>query len=152
MPLCVWRSCETPLDRSYTSLGPPQLLHLSESDSLPCKGSTVGERMHTQLLTKDQIDAHLEKLDRQIKEIEIELETDEIFGVMDEPKRTQESPRIQTNELEAPNILGIIDERSKRLQVPLRFQSNKLESRDIVEPKRLLEPPGPNELEKPRSI
>ena len=107
----------------------------------------MGERMHTQLLTKDQIDAHLEKLDRQIKEIEIELETDEIFGVIDEPKRTQESPRIQTNELEAANILGIIDERSKRLQEPLRFQSNKLESRDIVEPKRLLEPPGPNELE-----
>jgi len=83
VPLCVWRSCETPLDRSYTSLGPPQLLHLSESDSLPGKGSTVGERMHTQVLTKDQIDAHLEKLDRQIKEIEIELETDEIFGVID---------------------------------------------------------------------
>ena len=89
------------------------MLQLSESDSLACKGSTMGEHMLTQLLTKDQIDAHLEKLDRKIKE----LETDGILGIIDEPKRTQEPPRIQTNELETSDMLDIIDE-PKRTQDP----------------------------------
>ena len=95
------------------------MLQLSESDSLACKGSTMGEHMLTQLLTKDQIDAHLEKLDRKIKE----LETDGILGIIDEPKRIQEPPRIQTNELEASDILDIIDE-PKRTQEPPRIQTN----------------------------
>jgi hypothetical protein len=50
----------------------------------------MGEHMLTQLLTKHQIDAHLEKLDRQIKQ----LEADDISDIIDEPKRIQEPPRI----------------------------------------------------------
>jgi hypothetical protein len=122
------------------------MLQLSESDSLGCKGSTMGERMHTQLLTKDQINAHLEKLDRKIKE----LETDDMLGVIDEPKRIQERPRIQLNKLETSEILDLIDERSKRLHKPPRIQSNELGTGDILaiieEPKRPQEPPR-NELE-----
>ena len=71
-----------------------QMLQLGKSDSLACKGSTMGEHMLTQLLTKDQIDAHLEKLDRKIKE----LESDDILDIIDEPKRIQKPPRIRTNE------------------------------------------------------
>jgi len=119
---------------------------LSESDSLACKGSTMGEHMLTQLLTKDQIDAHLEKLDRKIKE----LETDDMLGVIDEHKKIQEHPRIQLNKLETSDILESIDERSKRLQKPPRIQSNELGASDILaiieEPKRPQEPPR-NELE-----
>ena len=126
----------------------PQMLQLSKSDSLACKGSTMGEHMLTQLLTKDQIDAHLEKLDRKIKE----LETDGILGIIDEPKRIQEPPRIQTNELETSDILDIIDE-PKRTPEPPRIQTNELEASDILdiidEPKRTQEPPRiqTNELE-----
>ena len=116
------------------------MLQLSESDSLACKGSTMGEHMLTQLLTKDQIDAHLEKLDRKIKE----LETDGILGIIDEPKRIQEPPRIQTNELEASDILDIIDE-PKRTPEPPRIQTNELETSDMLdiidEPKRTQDPP-----------
>ena len=116
------------------------MLQLSESDSLACKGSTMGEHMLTQLLTKDQIDAHLEKLDRKIKE----LETDGILGIIDEPKRIQKPPRIQTNELEASDILDIIDE-PKRTQEPPRIQTNELETSDMLdiidEPKRTQDPP-----------
>jgi hypothetical protein len=126
----------------------PQVLQASESDSLAFRGSTMGERMHAQLLTKDQINAQLERLDQKIKE----LETDDILGVIDEPKRAQESQRIQLNKLEASNILDIIDERSKRIQGPPRIQSNDLETSDILaiieEPgKRIQEPPRPSELE-----
>ena len=130
--------------------------------------------MLTQLLTKEQINAQLERLDRKIKE----LETDDILGVIDEAKRTQEPPRIQLNKLGTNDILDIIDERSKRLQKPPRIQSNELETCDVldivVEPskgiqeppritnkletsdipdilgepsKRLQEPPRPDELE-----
>ena len=108
----------------------------------------MGEHMLTQLLTKDQIDAHLEKLDRKIKE----LETDGILGIIDEPKRIQKPPRIQTNELEASDILDIIDE-PKRTHEPPRIQTNELEASDILdiidEPKRTHEPPRiqTNELE-----
>ena len=116
------------------------MLQLSESDSLACKGSTMGEHMLTQLLTKDQIDAHLEKLDRKIKE----LETDGILGIIDEPRRIQKPPRIQTNELEASDILDIIDE-PKRTQEPPRIQTNELETSDMLdiidEPKRTQDPP-----------
>jgi hypothetical protein len=116
------------------------MLQLSESDSLACKGSTMGEHMLTQLLTKDQIDAHLEKLDRQIKE----LETDGILDVVDEPKRIQDPPRIQTNEVETSDILDIVDE-PKRIQEPPAIQENGLETNDILgimdEPKRIQEPP-----------
>lgn len=100
----------------------------------------MGERMHTQLLTKDQINAHLEKLDRKIKE----LETDDMLGVIDEPKRIQARPRIQLNKLETSDILDIIDERSKRLQKPPRIPSNELGTSDtlpIIE-----EPRGPQEF------
>jgi len=106
----------------------------------------MGEHMLTQLLTKDQIDAHLEKLDRKIKE----LETDDMLGVIDEHKKIQEHPRIQLNKLETSDILESIDERSKRLQKPPRIQSNELGASDILaiieEPKRPQEPPR-NELE-----
>jgi hypothetical protein len=116
------------------------MLQLSESDSLACKRSTMGEHMLTQLLTKDQIDAQLKKLDRQIKE----LETDGILDIMDEPKRIPEPPRIQTNGLETSDRFGIIDE-PKRIQEPPRIQANELETNGILdimdEPKRLQEPP-----------
>ena len=106
----------------------------------------MGERMHTQLLTKDQINAHLEKLDRKIKE----LETDDMLGIKDEPKRIPELPRIQLNTLDTSDILDLIDERSKRLQKPARIQSNELGTSDILaiieEPKRPQEP-ARNELE-----
>jgi len=106
----------------------------------------MGEHMLTQLLTKDQIDAHLEKLDRKIKE----LETDDMLGVIDEHRKIQEHPRIQLNKLETSDILESIDERSKRLQKPPRIQSNELGASDILaiieEPKRPQEPPR-NELE-----
>ena len=63
--------------------------------------------MPTQLLTKEQIDAHLEKLDRKIKE----LETSNILDtIKDEPKRIQEPPRTQSKELETGDILDIIEE------------------------------------------
>jgi len=117
------------------------MLQLSESDSLACKGSTMGERMLTQLLTKDQIDAHLEQLDRKIKE----LENNDIFDVIDEPKRIQNLPGFQTNELETSNILDIIEE-SKRIQDPPRIQTNELETSrmpDVIdEPGRIQDPPG----------
>ena len=100
----------------------------------------MGEHMLTQLLTKDQIDAHLEKLDRKIKE----LETDDIPDIIDEPKRIQRPPRIRTNELETSDILDIIDE-PKRLQESPRLQTNELETSDILdiidEPKRMQDPP-----------
>jgi hypothetical protein len=122
------------------------MLQLSESHSLGCKGSTMGERMRTQLLTKDQINAHLEKLDRKIKE----LETDDMLGVIDEHKRIQERPRIQPNKLESSNILGLIDERSKLLQKRPQIQSNELGTSDLLaiieEPERPQDPPR-NELE-----
>jgi hypothetical protein len=124
------------------------MLQLSESDSLACKGSTMGEHMLTQLLTKDQIDAHLEKLDRKIKE----LETDGILGIIDEPKRIQKPPRIQTNELATSDILDLIDE-PKRTPEPPRIQTNESETSDLLdiidEPKRTQEPPRiqTNELE-----
>ena len=100
--------------------------------------------MLTQLLTKDQIDAHLEKLDRKIKE----LETDNMPDIPDEPRpRTQKLPRIRTNELETSDILDIIDE-PKRIQEPQRIQTNQtneLEASDILdmvdEPKRIQDPP-----------
>jgi hypothetical protein len=117
------------------------MLQLSESDSLACKGSTMGEHMPTQLLSKDQIDAHLEKLDRKIKE----LETGDILGIIiDEPKGIQEPPRIQPNELETSDILDIIDE-PKRTRESQRIQPNALETSDIPdaidEPKRIQDPP-----------
>ena len=116
------------------------MLQLSESDSLGCKGSTTGEHMLTQLLTKDQIDAHLEKLDRKIKE----LESDDIPDIIDEPKQIQKPLRIRTNELETSDILDIIDE-PKRIQEPPRIQTNELETSDILdiidEPKRIQDPP-----------
>ena len=116
------------------------MLQLSESDSLACKSGTMGEHMLTQLLTKDQIDAHLEKLDRKIKE----LETNGIFDVTDEPKRRQDPRGFQTNELETSDILDIIDEPKKMLDPP-RIQPNELETShisDIIdEPKRILDPP-----------
>lgn len=103
--------------------------------------------MLTQLLTKDQIDAHLEKLDRKIKE----LETDNMPDIPDEPRpRIQKLPRIRTNELETSDILDIIDE-PKRIQEPQRIQTNQtnqtneLEASDILdmvdEPKRIQDPP-----------
>ena len=95
------------------------MLQLSESDSLACKGSTMGDHMLTQLLTKDQIDAHLEKLDRKIKE----LETDDIFDELNESKPIQNRPRFQTNELVTSDILDIIDE-PKRIQDPPGIQTN----------------------------
>ena len=117
-----------------------QMLQLSELDSLGCKGSTMGEHMLTQLLTKDQIDAHLEKLDRKIKE----LESDDIPDMIDEPKQIQKPPRIRANELENSDILDIIDE-PKRIQEPPRIQTNELENSDILdiidEPKRIQDPP-----------
>jgi hypothetical protein len=117
------------------------MLQLSESDSLACKGSTMGEHMPTQLLSKDQIDAHLEKLDRKIKE----LETGDILGIIiDEPKGIQEPPRIQPNELETSDILDIIDEPKRTRETP-RIQPNELETGDIPdaidEPKRIQDPP-----------
>jgi hypothetical protein len=117
------------------------MLQLSESDSLACKGSTMGEHMPTQLLSKDQIDAHLEKLDRKIKE----LETGDILGIIiDEPKRIQEPPRIQPTEVETSDILDIIDEPKRTRESP-RIQPNELETSDIPdaidEPKRIQDPP-----------
>jgi hypothetical protein len=126
----------------------------------------MGEHMLTQLLTKDQIDAHLEKLDQKIKELETndifdvldelkqiqsppgfetnELETSHIPGMIDEPKRIQDLPRIRPNELETSHILGVIDE-PKRIQDPTRIQTNELETAhipDIIdEPKRMQDPP-----------
>src|SRR5262245_45589604 len=118
----------------------PQMLQLSESDSLACKGSTMGEPMLTQLLTKDQIDAHLEKLDRKIKE----LETNDIFDVTDEPKRMQEAPGFQTNELKTSDALDIVD-KPRRIEDPPRIQTNELEINDILdiidEPNRVQDPP-----------
>ena len=116
------------------------MLQPSESDSLALKGSTMGEHMPTQLLSKDQIDAHLEKLDRKIKE----LETSDILDTIDEPTRIQEPPRIQPNELETNDILDIIDE-PKRTREPPRIQPKELETSDIPEiidePKRIQDPP-----------
>jgi hypothetical protein len=117
------------------------MLQLSESDSLACKGCcTMGELMLTQLLTKDQIDAHLEKLDQKIKE----LETNDIFDVIDEPKLIQDPPRIQTNELETNHTSDIMDE-PKRIQDPPIIQTNELETShapDLIdEPKRIQDPP-----------
>jgi hypothetical protein len=117
------------------------MLQLSESDSLACKGSTMGEHMPTQLLSKDQIDAHLEKLDRKIKE----LETGDILGIIiDEPKRIQEPPRIRPTESETSDILDIIDEPKRTRETP-RIQPNELETGDIPdaidEPKRIQDPP-----------
>jgi|SRR4029453_15983519 hypothetical protein len=100
------------------------MLQLSESDSLGSKASTMGEHMPTQLLSKDQIDAHLEKLDRKIKE----LETSDILDTIDEPKRIQEPPRIQPKELETSDIPDIIDE-PKRIQDPPRiYEKTRLEN------------------------
>jgi hypothetical protein len=124
------------------------MLQLSESDSLACKGGTMGEHMLTQLLTKDQIDAHLEKLDRKIKE----LETNDIFDVADELKRMQDPLAFQTNELETRDIFDIIGE-PKRIQDPPRIHTNELETshipRVIDEPKQIQDPPiiQTNELE-----
>ena len=125
-----------------------QMLQLSESDNLACKGSTMGEHMLTQLFTKEQIDAQLEKLDRKIKE----LETNDILDISDVPKRIQEPPSIQPNEVETSDILDIIDE-PKRIQEPPSIQPNEVETSDILDisdvPKRIQEPPSiqPNELE-----
>ena len=100
----------------------------------------MDEHMRTQLLTKDQIDAHLEKLDRKIKE----LETDDIPDIINEARRIPKPPRIETNELEISDILDIIDE-PKRIQEPPRIQTNELEISDIPdimdEPKRIQDPP-----------
>src|SRR5262245_8469070 len=120
----------------------PQMLQLSESDSLACKGCcTMGELMLTQLLTKDQIDAHLEKLDQKIKE----LETNDISDVIEEPKRIQNHPGFHTNESETIDILDIINE-PKRIQDPPRIQTSELETSPISEimdePKRIHDPPG----------
>jgi len=126
----------------------PQMPQLRESVSLCVKGSTMGEHMLTQLLTKDQIDAHLEKLDRKIKE----LETNDIFDGIDEPKRIQEPSRFQTNELETSDIQDIIQEPT-RIQGLQRIQTNELETSSISdvrdEPKRAKDPPSiqTNELE-----
>jgi len=96
--------------------------------------------MPTQLLSKDQIDAHLEKLDRKIKE----LETSGILDIIEEPKRAREPPRIQSNELETNDILDIIEE-PKRTREPPRIQANELETSDVPdiidEPKRIQDPP-----------
>lgn len=125
-----------------------QMLRVRESANLACKGSTMGEHMLTQLLTKDQIDAHLEKLDRKIKE----LEANDIFDVIDEPKRILDPPRMQTNELETSDILDLIDE-PKRIQEPPRIQANELETSDVLdiidESKQMQDPPRiqTNELE-----
>jgi hypothetical protein len=108
----------------------------------------MGEHMLTQLLTKDQIDAHLEKLDRKIKE----LETNDLFDVADELKRMQDPPAFQTNELETSDIFDIIGE-PKRIQAHPRIHTNELEAshipRVIDEPKRIQDPPiiQTNELE-----
>src|SRR5215510_8649999 len=110
------------------------MLQLSESDSLACKGSTMGERMLTQLLTKDQIDAHLEQLDRKIKE----LENNDIFDVTDEPKRIQNRPGFEMNELETSNILDIIEE-PKRIRDFPRIQKNELETSRIPD---VIDEPG----------
>jgi len=124
------------------------MLQPRESDSLACKGSAMGEHMLTQFLTKDQIDAHLEKLDRQIKE----LETNDIFGMIEEPERIQEHPGFQTNELETSGALDIVHE-PRRIQNPPRIQTSVLETNDILdiidEPKRVQDPPRiqTNELE-----
>jgi len=111
----------------------------------------MGEHMLTQLLTKDQIDAHLEKLDQKIRE----LETNDVFDVIDEPKRIQNRQRFQPNELETSDVLDIIDE-PKRIQDPRRIQTNELETSHISdvrdEPRRIQHPPGiqTNELETSR--
>jgi hypothetical protein len=108
----------------------------------------MGEPMLTQLLTKDQIDAHLEKLDRKIKE----LETENIFTVLDEPKRIQGLSAFQPNELETSDILDIVD-KPKRMSNPREIQTNELEMNDILdiinEPKRIQDSPRikPKELE-----
>jgi hypothetical protein len=118
----------------------PQMLQLSESDNLACKGSTMGEHMLTQLLTKEEIDVQLEKLDRKIKE----LETNDILDISDESKRIDEPPRIQPDEVETSDILDITDE-PKRIHEPPSIQPNELETSDILdiidEPKRTQEPP-----------
>ncbi len=116
------------------------MLRLSESDSLACKASTMGDHMPTQLLTKEQIDAHLEKLDRKIKE----LETSNILDTIDEPKRIQEPPRTQSKELETGDILDIIEEPKRTWESP-GIQLKELETRDIPdiidEFKRIQDPP-----------
>ena len=116
----------------------PKVLQLSESDSLASKGCTMGEHMPTQLLSKDQIDAQLEMLDRKIKE----LETSDILDTIEEPKRIQEPPRIQPTE--TSDILDIIDE-SKRTRETPRIHSNEVETTDIPdiidEPKGIQGPP-----------
>jgi hypothetical protein len=118
----------------------PQMLHLRESDSLACDGSTMGEHMLTQLLTKDQIDAHLEKLDRQIKA----LETDGVSDIIQEPNPIQDPSRTQSNELETNDIRDIIEEPRQMPEAP-RIQASRLETNrinDIIdEPKRIQEPP-----------
>ena len=109
----------------------------------------MGEHMLTQLLTKDQIDAHLEKLDRKIKE----LETNDIYGI-DEPKRVQNCPGFQTNELVTSDILDIIDE-PKRIQGTRTIQTNDLETSRISDvtdgPGRIQEPAGIQTKEKETS-
>jgi len=96
--------------------------------------------MPTQLLSKDQIDAHLEKLDREIKE----LEANDILGTIDESKRIEDLPGIQPNELDTSDILDIINE-PKRTQEPPRIQSKELETSDIPdvinEPTLIQDPP-----------
>ena len=101
-----------------------QMLQLSESDNLACKGSTMGEHMLTQLFTKEQIDAQLEKLDRKIKE----LETNDILDISDVPKRIQEPPSIQPNELETSDILDIIDEPKRMHEPPRIYEKPHLEN------------------------
>ena len=86
----------------------------------------MGDHMPTQLLTKEQIDAHLEKLDRKIKE----LETSNILDTIDEPKRIQEPPRTQSKELETGDILDIIEEPKRTWESP-GIQLKELETRDI---------------------
>jgi hypothetical protein len=153
-------------DDARRHLALPQMRQLSESDSLASKGCTMGEHMLTQLLTKDQIDAHLEKLDQKIKELETndifdtidelkriqdppgfqtnELATSDILDIVDEPKIIQDLPRVQSNEMKNGHISGIIDE-PKIIQDPSRIQTNELETShisDVIDdPKRTQDPP-----------
>lgn len=105
------------------------MLQLCESDSLACKGSTMGEHMLTQLLTKDQIDAHLEKLDRKIKE----LETDDIFGEIDEAKRIEDLPGIQPKELETSDIPDVINEPTTIQDPPRVYEKARLENNRLYQ-------------------
>jgi len=89
----------------------------------------MGEHMLTQLLTKDQIDAHLEKLDRKIKE----LETDDIFGEIDEAKRVGDLPGIQPKELETSDIPDVINEPTIIQDPPRVYEKARLENNRLYQ-------------------